>query len=52
MQRNAEKANDLVEWWILYFTRHDVDHTPADVARQVEAVIARRRLIPPEWSAA
>ena len=47
VQRNAEKANDLVEWWILYFTRDDVDNAPADVASRVEDAIERRRLAPP-----
>jgi hypothetical protein len=52
VQRNAEKANDLLEWWILYFTRDDVDRTPADVARRVEDAIQRRRLAPPAQPAA
>jgi hypothetical protein len=52
VQRNAEKANDLVEWWILYFTRDDVDGTPADVARQVQTAIERRRRAPPAQRAA
>jgi putative AbiEi antitoxin of type IV toxin-antitoxin system len=43
VQRNAEKANDLVEWWILYFTYDDVHSGPADVARRVEETIALRR---------
>ena len=52
VQRNAEKANDLVEWWILYFTRDDVDGTPAAVARRVEDAIERRRAAPPAQPAA
>jgi hypothetical protein len=43
VQRNARKANDLVEWWILYFTYDDVHGDPADVARQIEETMARRR---------
>ena len=52
VQRNAEKANDLLEWWILYFTRDDVHGTPAEVARRVEDAIQRRRLAPPAQPAA
>jgi hypothetical protein len=52
VQRNAEKANDLLEWWILYFTYDDIHGTPADVARRVEDVIGRRLLAPPERPAA
>ena len=52
VQRNAEKANDLLEWWILYFTFDDVHGTPADVARRVEDAIERRRLAPPAQPAA
>jgi len=44
VQRNAQKANDLIEWWILYFTYDDVHRTPAEVARRVEDAIQRRRL--------
>jgi len=43
VQRNAEKANDLVEWWILYFTHDDVHGTPAEVAGRIEEAVARRR---------
>jgi hypothetical protein len=43
VQRNAEKANDLIEWWILYFTHDDVHGDPAGVARRIEETIARRR---------
>lgn len=52
VQRNAEKANDLLEWWILYFTYDDVHGTPAEVARRVETAIERRRLAPPAQPAA
>jgi len=52
VQRNAEKANDLLEWWILYFTYDDVHRTPAEVARRVEDAIQRRRLTLPARPAA
>jgi hypothetical protein len=52
VQRNAEKANDLIEWWILYFTYDDIHGTPAEVARRVEDAIKRRRLSPPAQPAA
>ncbi len=52
VQRNAEKANDLLEWWILYFTYDDVHDTPAEVARRVEDAIERRRLTLPGQPAA
>lgn len=44
VQRNAEKANDLIEWWILYFTHADVHGTPARVAERIDDAMARRRL--------
>ncbi len=43
VQRNARKANDLIEWWILYFTHDDVHGVPAEVAGRIEETIARRR---------
>ena len=52
VQRNAEKANDLLEWWILYFTHSDVHRTPATVARRIEDAIARRKAAPPAQPAA
>jgi len=52
VQRNASKANDLVEWWILYFTHDDVHLTPAETARTIEDAIARRRSAPPAQPAA
>ena len=52
VQRNASKANDLVEWWILYFTHDDVHLTPAETARRIEDAIARRRSAPPAQPAA
>src|SRR5437764_10900550 len=52
VQRNAEKANDLLEWWILYFTHEDVHQRPATVAHRIDDAVARRRLLNPERSAA
>jgi very-short-patch-repair endonuclease len=52
VQRNAEKANDLLEWWILYFTYDDVHGTPADVARRIEDAIRRRQAALPDQPAA
>jgi hypothetical protein len=52
VQRNAAKANDLVEWWILYFTHEDVHRAPAEVARRIEGAMDRRRLTLPEQPAA
>jgi len=52
VQRNAEKANDLLEWWILYFTYDDVHGAPAKVARRIDDTIARRRLMLPARPAA
>lgn len=43
VQRNAAKANDLVEWWILYFTYDDVHGDPDDVARRIEETMVLRR---------
>jgi hypothetical protein len=44
VHRNAQKANDLIDWWILYFTHDDVHGTPAKVAGLIEDTIRRRRL--------
>jgi len=52
VQRNAEKANDLLEWWILYFTYDDVHGAPDTVARLIDETMARRRLVLPSPSAA
>lgn len=52
VQRNAEKANDLVDWWILYFTRDDVDNRPAELAGGVEDAIRRRQSALPAQPAA
>jgi hypothetical protein len=52
VQRNAEKANDLLEWWVLYFTYDDVHGSPAAVARRIEDAILRRRAALPVQPAA
>jgi very-short-patch-repair endonuclease len=52
VQRNAEKANDLLGWWILYFTYDDVHHAPAGVARRIDDAMTRRRLTFPVKPAA
>lgn len=52
VQRNAEKANDLLEWWILYFTHEDVHGSPARVAGRIEDAIRRRRASLPAQPAA
>ena len=41
--RNASKANELLEWWILRFTFDDVHRWPEETAELVERTIARRR---------
>lgn len=43
VQRNAEKANDLIDWWILYFTHHDIHDTPEAVAQLIDQTRTRRR---------
>ena len=43
VQRNADKANDLIDWRMLYFTHDDVHRAPAHVARRIEQTIARRQ---------
>ena len=45
VQRNAEKANDLLEWWILYFTHEDVHGSPARVAGRIEDAIRERNRV-------
>lgn len=42
VQRNAAKANDLIEWWLLYFTYDDVHQRPEEVRRRIEEAIALR----------
>jgi very-short-patch-repair endonuclease len=41
--RNASKANELLEWWILRFTFDDVHRWPEETAELVDRTIARRR---------
>jgi hypothetical protein len=43
VQRNAEKANDLLDWWMLYFTHDDVHSRPAEVAHRIDDTLVRRR---------
>jgi hypothetical protein len=43
VQRNAEKANDLVDWWILYYTKDHIHGTPSDVAQEIDDTMSRRR---------
>ena len=45
IQRNAEKANDLIDWWILSFTHDDINKSPSEVAFRIGEAIARRRLM-------
>lgn len=52
VQRNAEKANELLEWWILYFTHHDVHANPLEVIRRIDEARIRRQGAPPERPAA
>jgi hypothetical protein len=52
VQRNAEKANDLLDWWILYFTYDDVHGAPTEVVRRIDDARARRRLMLPAQPAA
>ena len=42
VQRNAEKANDLLDWWTLYFTHDDVHGRPDEVFRRIDDAIRRR----------
>jgi hypothetical protein len=52
VQRNAEKANDLLDWWILYFTYDDVHGAPERVAHRIDEAIERRRKMRPAQPAA
>jgi len=52
VQRNAEKANELLEWWILYFTYDDVHGSADKVARRIDGAMTRRRLLLPTRRAA
>jgi very-short-patch-repair endonuclease len=41
--RNASKANELLEWWILRFTFDDVHRWPEETAELLDRTIAKRR---------
>jgi very-short-patch-repair endonuclease len=43
VHRNASKANELLEWWILRFTFDDVHRWPEETAELLHRTIARRR---------
>jgi very-short-patch-repair endonuclease len=43
VNRNASKANELLEWWILRFTFDDVHRWPEETAELLDRTIARRR---------
>ena len=43
VNRNASKANGLLEWWILRFTFDDIHRWPEDTAELLHTTIARRR---------
>lgn len=43
VHRNASKANELLEWWILRFAYDDVHRWPEETAEVVDRTIARRR---------
>ena len=42
VQRNAAKANDLLDWWVLHFTYDDIHDRPAETAARVGDALARR----------
>jgi len=43
VDRNASKANQLLDWWILQFVWDDVHRWPEDTAELLDRTIARRR---------
>jgi len=43
VNRNASKANELLEWWILRFTFDDVHRWPEETAELIDRTIAKRR---------
>jgi len=43
IHRNASKANELLEWWILRFAHDDVHRWPEETAELLDRTIARRR---------
>jgi len=43
VHRNATKANELLEWWILRFAFDDIHLWPEDTAELLDRTIAKRR---------
>lgn len=43
VQRNASKANELLDWWIVRFVHDDIHRWPEDTAAFLRGTIARRR---------
>jgi len=43
VNRNASKANELLDWWILRFTFDDVHRWPDETAELLDRTIAKRR---------
>jgi very-short-patch-repair endonuclease len=43
VHRNASKANELLEWWILRFAFDDVHRWPEETAELLDRTITRRR---------
>jgi hypothetical protein len=42
VHRNASKANELVEWWILRFAHDDIHRWPEETAELLDRTIVRR----------
>jgi very-short-patch-repair endonuclease len=43
VHRNASKANELLEWWILRFAYDDIHRWPEETAELLDRTIAKRR---------
>ena len=43
VHRNAQKANELLAWWILRFAYDDIHRWPEETAELIDRTIARRR---------
>ena len=43
VNRNASKANELLDWWILRFTFDDIHRWPDETAELLDRTIAKRR---------
>ena len=43
VDRNASKANELLDWWIAHFVYDDIHRWPEDTAAFLHETIARRR---------